>query len=113
MTALARSVRGRWHFDDFEGFDPDDLNLLGDAFLEFGKDRLGSMQYCALTADVDYVVTERGGVRTVEFSWSGSEEGDDVSGRGASELRGETLEGRIYVHRGDSYHFTATKASPP
>jgi hypothetical protein len=48
MAELARSFRGRWRFDDFEGFDPDDLNLMGQAFLEFGKGHFGSMQYCAL-----------------------------------------------------------------
>jgi hypothetical protein len=71
------------------------------------------MTYCALAADIDYSVTDRAGIPTVEFSWSGAEEGDQVLGRGAAELRGERLVGVIYVHRGDSYQFTARKVQRP
>jgi hypothetical protein len=43
--------------------------------------------------------------RGAEFSWQGSDEGDDVSGRGWAALNPDsTLEGHIYFHLGDGMH---------
>ena len=48
----------------------------------------------------------------VEFSWQGSDEGDEVSGRGWAALNPDgTLEGHIYFHLGDDSAFRAERFS--
>ena len=50
----------------------------------------------------------RDGRPCVEFTWEGSDEGDQVSGRGFSTLTDEgTLDGRIFFHLGDDSAFQA------
>ena len=44
----------------------------------------------------------------VEFSWQGSDEGDDTSGRGWAALNPDgTLEGHLFFHLGDDSAFRA------
>ena len=57
----------------------------------------------ALISDED-----RDGRPGVEFSWQGSDESDDVSGRGWAALNPDgTPEGHIYFHLGDDSAFRA------
>ncbi len=54
---------------------------------------------------------DREGRPGVESSWQGSDEGDDVSGRGWAALNPDgTLEGHIYFHLGDDSAFRAERA---
>ena len=54
--------------------------------------------------------TDRDGRPGVEFSWQGSDEGDDVSGRGWAALNPDgKLEGHIYFHLGDDSAFRAER----
>jgi hypothetical protein len=45
----------------------------------------------------------------VEFSWEGTDDADDASGRGWAELDGDQLRGRIFIHMGDDSGFVAVK----
>jgi hypothetical protein len=47
-----------------------------------------------------------------EFSWQGSDEGDEVSGRGWAALDADgTLGGHVYFHLGDDSAFRAERWS--
>jgi hypothetical protein len=46
----------------------------------------------------------------VEFTWDGTDEGDQVSGRGWATLQDDgLLHGHIYFHLGDESRFRATR----
>ncbi|HUK67848.1 MAG TPA: hypothetical protein VLW50_03675 [Streptosporangiaceae bacterium] len=63
-----------------------------------------------MTGEPDCRDAGRDGTPGVEFSWQGSDEGDDVSGRGWAALNPEgTLEGRINFHLGDDSAFRAER----
>jgi hypothetical protein len=79
-------------------------------FIEFDEDDLGELGFIAVTGELDCRDADREGRPGVEFSWQGSDEGDDVSGRGWAALNPEgTLEGHIYFHLGDDSAFRAER----
>jgi hypothetical protein len=53
---------------------------------------------------------ERDGYSSVEFTWQGSDEGDEVSGRGWAVLADDgSLQGHLYFHLGDDSGFRAIR----
>jgi hypothetical protein len=108
--AARRPFLGRWRITATELWTADDLDLLGPAHLTLGRDGQGRLTFLAIEAGLDYRVVPRDGVAAVEFSFSGSDEGDLISGRGWAVLRGEQLQGRIFVHHGDDSGFTACRS---
>ena len=79
-------------------------------FVEFYEDGLGALGFIAVTGGLDYRAANRDGRPGVEFSWQGSDEGDDASGRGWAALNLDgTLEGHIYFHLGDDSAFRAER----
>ncbi|MGC8509156.1 MAG: hypothetical protein ACP5NM_12960, partial [Thiomonas sp.] len=48
-------------------------------------------------------------VARVEFSWSGADENDPMSGRGRMDVTGDQAEGPIFIHLGDDSSFTAVR----
>ena len=74
------------------------------------EDGLGELGFIAVAGELDCRVADRDGRPGVEFSWQGSDEGDDVSGRGWAALNPDgTLEGHIYFHLGDDSAFRAER----
>jgi len=93
---------------------PDHLLILGElvqpGFIEFDEDGLGSLGFIVVTGDLDCRDADHDGQPGVEFSWQGSDEGDDASGRGWAALNPDgTLEGHIYFHLGDDSAFRAER----
>ena len=56
--------------------------------------------------DIDARVSVVDGFARVEFSWSGVDENDPVSGRGWLEVTGDQTHGCIFIHLGDDSAFT-------
>ncbi|MBM7856248.1 hypothetical protein [Lentzea nigeriaca] len=55
---------------------------------------------------------ERNGRPFVDFTWEGSDEGDQISGSGWAGLaENGTLTGRLFIHMGDESGFTATPST--
>lgn len=53
---------------------------------------------------------ERDGRDSVEFTWQGSDEGDEASGRGWAMLTDDgSLQGHLYFHLGDNSGFRAVR----
>ena len=104
-----RLFLGRWRFVESDVWDLDDLDLVEAAHILFGSRGEGSFALIAMQADLDCVVGTRDGQPVVEFTWEGIDEGDPISGRGWAQLDGDSLTGRIFVHRGDDFGFTARR----
>ena len=90
--------------------DAEAVDLLGPAFIEFGRDGTGAFRFIAVEGWMDARHAQRDGRAAVEFSWDGNDEGDPVSGRGwAIAEEDGSLSGRIYFRRGDDSGFRALR----
>ncbi len=67
-------------------WDRADVDLVGPAFIEFGPDRTGSFGFIAVTGRMDCRNADETGRTGIDFSWEGTDEGDQVSGRGSDLL---------------------------
>lgn len=98
-----------WRIVEMELWDRADLDLVSAAFIEFGTDETGRFSFIAVEGSMDCRDSSHGGRPGVEFSWTGNDEGDPVSGRGWAALADDgMLQGRIYFHHGDDSGFRAT-----
>ena len=106
------SIIGRWRITEMDNWDQEAVDLVQPGFIEFDDDGLGSLGFIVVTGELDCREAERDGEPGVEFSWQGSDEGDEVSGRGWTALNPDgTLEGHIYFHLGDDSAFRAERFS--
>ena len=104
------SITGRWRITEMDNWDQEAVDLVQPGFIEFDHDGLGSLGFIEVTGELDCREADRDGRPGVEFSWQGSDEGDDVSGRGSAALNlAGTLEGHIYFHLGDDSEFRAER----
>jgi hypothetical protein len=93
----SRRIIGRWRITEMDNWDQEAVDLVEPGFI-------------AVTGELDCRDADRDGRPGVEFSWQGSGEGDDVSGRGWAALNPDgTLEGHIYFHLGDDSAFRAER----
>jgi hypothetical protein len=101
-------IAGKWRIAKVDLWDQEAIDLLGPAFIEFGKDRSGQFRFIAVEGWMDCVHKERNGRAYVEFTWNGNDECDPASGRGWANLRKDgSLSGHIYMHYGDDSGFKA------
>ncbi len=112
MTSQAEFI-GRWRITSMELWDTDAIDLVGPAFIEFDRDRTGRFGFIVVSGWMDCREATRDGRPCVEFTWEGSDEGDQVTGRGWASLADDgTLDGRIFFHLGDDSGFHAIRADP-
>jgi hypothetical protein len=106
----SRRIVGRWRITEMDNWDQETVDLVEPGFIEFDEDGLGALGFIAVTGELDCRDADRDGRPGVEFSWQGSDESDDVSGRGWAALSPDgTLEGHIYFHLGDDSAFRAER----
>ena len=104
------SITGRWRITEMDNWDQEAIDLVQPGFIEFGEDGLGSLGFIVVTGELDCRAADRDGQPGIEFSWQGSDEGDEASGRGWAALNPDgTLEGHIYFHVGDDSGFRAER----
>lgn len=90
------------------GWDRDAIDLVAPGYLEFARGGTGQFGFIAVRGWLDCRPVERDGRPGVEFTWEGSDEGDQVSGRGWAVLvDGDTIEGHLFFHLGDDSSFRA------
>jgi hypothetical protein len=112
MAKLANFI-GQWRIASMELWDTDDIDLVEPASIEFDRDGTGRFGFIAVNGWMDCHETTRDGRPCVEFTWAGSDEGDQVAGRGWATLADDgTLDGRIFFHLGDDSGFHAVRAEP-
>ena len=109
MSESSRII-GRWRITEMDNWDQEAVDLVQPGFIEFDEDGLGGLGFIVVTGELDCRDADRDSRPGVEFSWQGSDEGDDVSGRGWAALNPDgTLEGHIYFHLGDDSAFRAER----
>lgn len=93
-TATAERFNGTWRIIESEMWDRDALDLVAPASLTFEEEDTGRMKFIAVDPWIDYRAGEREGLPAVEFSFRGTDEGDEVCGRAWAVLKGNRLRGR-------------------
>ncbi len=108
----SNSITGRWRITEMDNWDQEAVDLVQPGFIEFDDNGLGSLGFIVVTGELGCRDADRDGKPGVEFSWQGSDEGDDVSGRGWAGLNPDgMLEGHIYFDLGDDSAFRAERFS--
>lgn len=110
MKKSEKAVSGTWRITGMEVWDADYVDVEVPAHVTIRDDLTGTLQFGLVQGDIDARVSPAGGVARMEFSWSGIDENDPVSGRGWLEVTGDQAQGRIFIHLGDDSGFTAIRA---
>lgn len=106
MSPTKSLLLGKWRLTELSEWDADYLDLVEPAFIEFGKVGDGEMRFGALGAALECSYTQT----SVDFTWHGSDEGDEVWGEGWAELdESGCLDGEISFHSGDETTFKARR----
>lgn len=100
---------GTWRITGMEVWDADYFDMEVPAHITVRNDLTGEFQFGLVQGDLDARVGIVDGVARVEFSWSGFDENDTVSGRGWMVMAGDQAEGRFFIHLGDDSGFTAVR----
>jgi hypothetical protein len=104
-------LTGRWRIVEMDLWDQDALDLVAPAFIEFSPDHTGQFGFIAVTGWIDWR-SAGSGRSGLEFSWEGTDEGDQVNGRGWADLHDGVLHGHLYFHLGDDSSFRAERTLP-
>ena len=101
---------GRWRILEMDLWDRDAIELVGPGYFEFKPGGTGAFGFIAVEGWMDCRPAQAGGLPGVDFTWVGTDDGDDVSGRGAATLQDDgSLHGHIYFHMGDDSGFRAER----
>jgi hypothetical protein len=110
ISAFAKPFAGRWRIVEMDVWDNDDLNEGGEAHITFRPGSDGEIAFVALSGNLDVRYSVRDGSACAEFSWQGSDDGEDACGRGWVMIRtASRLVGHIYIHNGDDSGFVCER----
>ena len=73
------------------------------------KNGEGQLRFGCVDVELDWRI--EGGSERVEFTFSGFDEGSEMSGRGWAEVQNSRMAGKIFLHMGDESEFVARKAA--
>lgn len=110
MKTSEKVAMGTWRITGMEVWDAEYFDMEAPAHITIRNDLTGAFQFGLVQGDIDARVGVVDGVTRVEFSWSGTDENDPVSGRGWLDVTGDQAQGRIFIHLGDDSAFTAVLA---
>jgi hypothetical protein len=107
MNASAECLLiGRWRIAKADLWDRDYLDLVEPAYFEIGQDGRGEFAFGALTATMDIGYSRN----IVHYRWSGSDEGDQISGSGSADLQDDAaIEIELSFDNGDDVTLIARR----
>ena len=100
---------GTWRITEMELWDQDFIDLVSPGQIVVHKDGHGSLSFGAVEIEMDCTSDKSDRNNRIAFTFVGSDEGDEVSGRGWVKLHGNELRGEIHFHLGDRSWFKARK----
>lgn len=101
MKKMEQAFVGNWRITEMEAWDADYFDMEVPAHITVRKDLTGEFQFGLVLGELDVRVEAMGGFSRLEFSWSGFDENDPVSGHGWLQVNGDQAEGHIFTHLGD------------
>lgn len=104
----AHPLLGRWRIVEMSMFDSDYIDLVEPGFIAFDPRGQGEFAFGAVTASLDLWYAPS----SIDFTWRGDDEGDDVFGDGSVEMDDDGgLIGDIRFGDGDETEFRARRWS--
>ena len=108
--AKVPTFAGRWRIVEMDVWDNDVLDEVEEAHITFQAGSDGEITFGALNAELDVRYGSRDGSACAEFSWQGSDDGDDTCGRGWAMIEpAGGLVGHFYIHKGDDSAFVCQR----
>jgi len=100
---------GKWRIYQMDQWDKEYIDMEEQAYININRDGTGDFQFGLVTGEIDCRIETRNDNERIEFSWSGFDEGDEISGRGWAEVNKKEMNGWIFIHLGDDSGFKAKK----
>lgn len=110
--SVKRKFLGKWHIRGTSEWDYDYLSMVGRPEIQISSTGYGTIRFGAFEAMLDAMKDELRPEDVMQFSFYGTDEGDEVLGRGAAWLEGDIMKGRIAFHRGMVSDFEAERDEP-
>ena len=102
------SLEGKWRIVEMPDFGDDYPDMVEAAYILFEADGSGEFAFGCSTGHIWAASTTKATI--IDFSWSGSDEMDEVNGDGSAELQPDgSLKGEICYDHGDEYTFIARR----
>jgi hypothetical protein len=110
VPAFAKAFSGRWRITEMDVWDNDVLDEVEEAHITFDGPASGEIAFIAISGDLDVRYGSRDGSASAEFSWQGSDDGEDACGRGwvVTGTAGRLID-HFYIHNGDESGFVAER----
>ncbi|MEI9904848.1 MAG: hypothetical protein WDN06_21350 [Asticcacaulis sp.] len=103
------SLKGKWRIVEMPDFEADYPDMVEPAYILF-EETGGEFAFGCCTGHI--WATSSTEAASIDFSWDGSDEMDEVNGNGSAELQPDgSLKGEICYHNGDEYSFIARRAT--
>jgi len=109
MKKAVQAFVGAWRITGMEVWDADYFDMEVPAHITIRKDLAGEFQFGLVQGDLDARMSRPEGVPRLEFSWTGFDENDPVSGHGWMQIDGNQAEGHIFTNLGDDSGFKAIR----
>jgi len=109
VRGMKKAVLGRWRIVKMSTWDSDYIDMVSPGIVAFKNNGEGQLRFGCVDVELDWRI--EGGSERVEFTFSGFDEGSEVSGRGWAEVQKSRMAGKIFLHMGDVSEFVARKAA--
>lgn len=106
---MKSSFPGYWRIVEMEQWDLDYIDMEIPGHITFKKDATGQVHFGCVDAGFNWIFNSS--KSRAEFTFSGFDEGDEVSGRGWAKVKGDRLDGWMAFHLGEKSGFVAVKAA--
>ena len=106
---MRKAVLGRWRIVEMSTWDTDYIDMASPGLVAFKKSGEGHLHFGCVDVELDWRI--EAGSEKVEFTFTGFDEGSEVSGRGWAEVQKSRMTGKIFLHLGDESEFVARKAA--
>lgn len=107
--AVKRKFMGKWHIRKSSEWSYDYLSMECQPEIDISSSGYGTIRFGAFEGILDAMKDEFRPDDIMQFSFYGSDEGDEVCGRGVAYIEDALMKGRIMFHRGMSSDFEAEK----
>ena len=109
MNRMKTAFVGEWRIEEMEQWDQDYIDMEEPGHVTFEKGGSGGFHFGCVDATLDWRYDTS--IDRVGFTFDGSDEGDQVNGRGWAKIEGPQMVGHIAFHLGDESGFKARKGN--
>jgi len=109
MKRIDPEYVGTWRIKEMSSWDQDYMDEEAPAKLTIKADGTGSLAFGCVQAELDCRMEDVGVAEHLAFTFAGTDEMDETSGRGWAVAIGKKLEGWLGFHLGEESSFVARK----